>query len=50
MINYFKNLQYVVAETIIFITDLRNFGSSNIFRSMCEEFCWGGGIPQCMLV
>ena len=34
----------------IFTSRKRSLGQSNIFRSVCEEFCsQGGGLPQCML-
>ena len=27
----------------------RSLGQGNIFRSVCQEFCSWGGLPQCML-
>ena len=30
-------------------THKRSLGQGNIFRSMCQEFCSQGGLPQCML-
>ena len=33
----------------LFTARKRSLGQGNIFRSVCQEFCPYGGLPQCML-
>ena len=35
--------------TSIFTARKRSLGQGNIFKSVCQEFCPQGGLPQCML-
>ena len=47
--HYLSVKQMISTFQLIFIAHKRSLGQSNIFSSVCQEFCSQGGLPQCML-